>query len=109
MSRFERFDVDLEGGKNNSSRWNVWSRRFDLYIEANEIKGDRKQIATLLNEAGSGVEEIYEAIRDATVAKANEKYKDISKLISDHFAPQKNLNISKLKFGQIIKQLMQNL
>jgi hypothetical protein len=100
MAKFERFDVDLDGGKSNSSRWVIWLRRFDLYIEANAITGDRKKIATLLTEAGSGVEEIYEAMRDGTKAKADEKYAEISKLISDHFAPQKNLNMSRLKFRE---------
>ena len=85
MSKFERFEVDLEG-KTNASRWKVWLRR--LYVEANGITGDRKLIATLLTEAGSGIEEIYEAIRDSTVTKAYKKYVDISKLITDHFEPQ---------------------
>jgi hypothetical protein len=93
MSKFVRFDVDLEG-KTNSSRWKVWLRRFDLYVEANGITGDRKIIATLLNEAGSGIEEIYEAIRKTDVSKKDEKYEDISKLITDHFEPQKNTNLS---------------
>jgi hypothetical protein len=61
MSKFVRFDVDLEG-KTNSSRWKVWLRRFDLYVEANGI-------TTLLNEAGSGIEEINKAIRKTDVAK----------------------------------------
>ena len=100
MSKFEKFEVDVEGGKINSTRWQIWLRRFDLFIEANGVTGDRKMIATLLNEAGSGVEEIYEAIRDTTVAKADEKYADIAKLITNHFAPQKNLNMSKLKFRE---------
>ena len=68
MSKFERFDVDLEG-KTNSSRWKVWLRRFDLYVEANGITGDMNIIAILWNEAGSGIEEIYEAIRKTDVAK----------------------------------------
>ena len=36
MSKFERFEVDLEG-KTNASRWKVWLRR--LYVEANGITG----------------------------------------------------------------------
>ena len=60
MTKFEKFDVDLDGGKSNASRWNIWLRRFDLFVKANGIIGDRKMIATLLNEAGSGIEEIYE-------------------------------------------------
>jgi hypothetical protein len=86
MSKFERFDVDLEG-KTNSSRWKVWLRRFDLYVEANGI-------TTLFNEAGSVIEEINKAIRKTDVAKKDEKYEDISKLITDHFEPQKNTNLS---------------
>jgi hypothetical protein len=46
MSKFERFDVDLEG-KTNSSRWKLWLRRFDLYVEANGITGDMNIIAIL--------------------------------------------------------------
>ena len=101
MTKFEKFDVDLDGGKSNASRWNIWLRRFDLFVEANEIIGDRKMIATLLNEAGSGIEEIYEAKRDVAVLKANEKYTDISKLLTDHFAPQKNVTMNRIKFREL--------
>ena len=109
MAKFERFDVDLDGGRNNSSRWNVWLRRFNLFIEANAVTRDRKQIATLLNEAGSDIEEIYEAKRDTSVNKADEKYAEISKLITDHFAPQKNLNLAKLKFREISQHEGENI
>ena len=109
MAKFERFNVDVEGGKNNSARWNIWLRRFDLYIEANEIVGDRKKIANLLTEAGSSIEEIYEAIRNQAVLKKDETYADISKLISDHFAPQKNLNMCKLKFRDTNQLMGENI
>ena len=40
---------------------------------------------------------------------ANEKYVDISKLITDHFEPQKNKIMSKIKFRDTILHLNENI
>ena len=71
------FDVNMDGGRSNAVRWASWMRGFALFLEAGGIEGERKMIVTLLHVAGPQVQEIYEAIRDTTVVKANEKYEDI--------------------------------
>ena len=74
--------------------------RFDLYFEAIKVKTDRRQIVLLLHIGGDKIEKIYEAKRDSSKARKDEKYADISKLLTDHFAPQKNTNVSILTFRQ---------
>ena len=68
------FDVDLDGGRSNATRWKTWIRRFNNYLVANGIAGDQKQIATLLHVAGEKIEEIYEAKRKTNVEKKDEKF-----------------------------------
>ena len=95
-----RFNVEIDGGRENASRREQWLSRFDLYLEAIEAKTDRQQIALLLHIGGDKIEEIYEAKRDSSKARKDEKYADISKHLTDHFAHQKNTNVSILTFRQ---------
>ena len=58
-----KFIVESDSRKSNSLRWTDWIRRFEVYIEATGIVGERVKIATLLHVAGEEIESIYESIR----------------------------------------------
>ncbi|RNA25237.1 Retrovirus-related Pol poly from transposon, partial [Brachionus plicatilis] len=94
------FDVEIDGGRSNATRWTSWIRRFDAFLEASSITDDRPCIATLLHVGGDKIEEIYEVKRNASTLKKDEKYAVVKKMFSDCFSPQKNIDMSTLQFRQ---------
>lgn len=100
LHQLDAFDVNAEGGRNNSVRWKKWLRRLDNYLEAASIENDRKKITTLLHVAGEHVLDIYEAKRNTGTQRAEEKYDDIVKLLNEYFEPQKNVDMNVLIFRQ---------
>ena len=95
------FDVNVDGAQSNANRWKTWLRRFQNYVIASDIKTDIRKIALLLHVAGADVEEIYEAKRDVSVDKTQEKFDAIITLLNAHFEPQKNTELSTIHFRQL--------
>ncbi|RNA00863.1 Retrovirus-related Pol poly from transposon [Brachionus plicatilis] len=87
------FDVEIDDGRSIATRWTSWIRRFDVFLEASSFTDDRPCIATLLHVGGEKIEEIYEAKRNASTLKKDEKYAVIKKMFSDYFLPQKNIDM----------------
>ena len=95
----ETFNVDVDGGRSNGLRWTKWLRNFNNFIGPHiEKLNEVQQIQALLNVAGDDVTDIYEAKRDETKLKKDEKYKDIVKLLDEYFSPQVNTDSETLIF-----------
>ncbi|RNA04235.1 Retrovirus-related Pol poly from transposon [Brachionus plicatilis] len=98
------FDVEIDGGRSNGTRWSVWIRRFDLFLEASGLADNRLCIATLLHVGGEKIEEIYEAKRNIAVVKKDEKYDDVKTMLSNYFSPQKNVDMATIQFRQTFQR-----
>lgn len=90
--------MDTCGGKTNLERWVKWfERRFEIFIRASEVANDAAKINIFLHVAGEQVEEIYNVL----ATKQESKLEDVTKLITNHFAPQVNVDEQILKFRKM--------
>ncbi|XP_068697684.1 uncharacterized protein [Montipora foliosa] len=80
LGTIESFNPSLED-------WNAYSERFDQYVIANDIKDEKKIVATFLTTIGS---KTYNALRDLLApAKPSEvKFEELLKTLRDHYEPK---------------------
>ena len=79
-----------------SQRWKSWTKRFQTYVTALNIKDDKQKRALLLNQAGEATQEIFETLEetgeDYKTAKAKlDEY--LRTLITRYFSFAKRHNI----------------
>ena len=77
----------IESFKPGSEDWNAYSERFEQYVIANEIKEEKKIVATFLTTIGS---KTYNVLRDLLApAKPSEvKFDELVKTLRDHYEPK---------------------
>ena len=71
----------------SSEDWNAYCERFDQYVIANEIKEEKKIVATFLTSVGS---KTYNVLRDlpAPVKPSSVKLIDLVTTLRDHYEPK---------------------
>ena len=71
----------------SSEDWNAYCERFDQYVIANEIKEEKKIVATFLTSVGS---KTYNVLRDllAPVKPSSLKLTDLVTTLRDHYEPK---------------------
>ena len=80
LGSIESFNPSLED-------WNAYSERFEQYVIANEIKDEKKIVATFLTTIGS---KTYNVLRDllAPEKPSAVKFEDLVKTLRDHYEPK---------------------
>lgn len=79
LGTIESFNPSIED-------WNAYSERFEQYVIANDIKDEKKIVATFLTTIGS---KTYNVLRDLLApAKPSEvKFEELVKTLRDHYEP----------------------
>ena len=77
----------IESFKPGSEDWNAYSERFDQYVIANDIKDEKKIVATFLTTIGS---KTYNLLRDllAPTKPSEVKFTELVKTLRDHYEPK---------------------
>ena len=77
----------IESFRPGSEDWNAYSERFDQYIIANDIKDEKKIVATFLTTIGS---KTYNLLRDllAPTKPSEVKFTALVKTLRDHYEPK---------------------
>ncbi len=70
-----------------AQRWNVWIKCFERYVVAANITNDARKTALLLNIAGENVTQIFDSLPSSN----DLNYSGTVKLLTEHFAPCKNV------------------
>ena len=85
LSPLATFDP-LSDPSSLSQRWNIWKRRFEIYVLALNIYDDKQKRAVLLYQAGQATQEIFDTIPETgdDFATAIEKH-------DNYFTPKKNV------------------
>ena len=104
LSQPPAFSYSDESRETAASRWKTWCEEFDLFIAASDIQDDPRIKCIMLHCAGPKVREIY-----ATRSEANDKAKDVSKKITDHFAPDLNSDYGMIKFARLTQGSSENI
>ncbi|XP_068738454.1 uncharacterized protein [Montipora capricornis] len=80
LGTIESFNPSLED-------WNAYSERFDQYVIANDIKDEKKIVATFMTTIGS---KTYNALRDllAPAKPSKVKFEELVKTLRDHYEPK---------------------
>ena len=77
----------IESFKPGSEDWHAYSERFDQYVIANDIKDEKKIVATFLTTIGS---KTYNLLRDllAPTKPSEVKFTELVKTLRDHYEPK---------------------
>ena len=86
---------DIDDPNNVGTRWDRWTKRFEVYIIATGIEDDAQKRALLLFYAGEAVQQLYNNLPNAEDAT---DYKATLQLLTDHFSPKKNRTFEIYKF-----------
>ena len=92
-----QFDVEVEGGRANATRWKKWMGEFSIYLTATKITNDAQKKAVLLHLAGGKVQEIY----NLKSTEQTNTFEQAVKLLDDHFAPAENKDFATLHLRQL--------
>ena len=82
-----------------SQHWKSWTKRFQTYVEALDIKEDKQKRALLLYQAGEATQEIFKTLSDT-----GEDYKTAKEKLDAYFAPKKNVYFKIFQFRQATQQ-----
>lgn len=85
---------------NLSHNWRKWLNRFENFLEAMDIKEEKRKRALLLHCAGTEVYDIYSTLPVAET----DTYSNCAKALTDYFNPKQNIRYERYKF-RIVKQL----
>ena len=78
------------------TRWPVWVRDFELYLEGSGVKDAGQKKSLLLYTMGTAAREIY-----FTIKGGSDDYAAVKKAMSTYFAPLKNLDYEIFVFSQM--------
>ena len=93
----EEFSYNDENATTAGTRWPIWVRDLDTYLEASGIDHPAQMKAIMLHCGGKAVKNVYYTLTD----HATQNYKQIMELLLAFFKPMKNLDYEKFQFGQI--------
>ena len=93
LPQFLPFDYEVDK-LNAGPRWNKWVSRLDNLFVGMDLKDDDRKRALLLHYAGEQVYDIYEAEKGTTEAT----YKATKEVLTNYFAPRKNIQIEIFTF-----------
>ena len=82
-----------------SQRWKSWTKRFQTYIAAMNIKDDKQKRALLLYQAGEATQEIFD-----TLPNTGEDYATAQEKLDEYFSPKKNVDYQIFQFRQAVQQ-----
>ena len=81
-----------------ASRWGGWLKRFDNFVAAQAITADARKRALLLHFGGEEVFEVSETVETGST------YDELKTALTNHFAPQKNVEYEIFMFRQATQQ-----
>ena len=90
------FHYDDESRATAGTRWPVWIRDFELYLDGSGVSNAAQKKAILLHVVGKSSRDIY-----YTMKKDDDNYDAVKKAFSDYFAPMKNTDYEIFNFGQM--------
>ena len=96
---FETFH--LEPQTTIALRWEKWINRFDIFLVARNINNAERKKAMLLHSAGEEVYDVYDSLQ----IPAESTYDEFKTLLSEYFAPKRNINMSDMLSGRKHSQL----
>lgn len=76
-------------------RWKAWTKRFEMYTVALDIKDDKQKRALLLYQTGQETQEIFD-----TLNETGDDYKTAKEKLDSYFSPKKNVDFETFKFCQ---------
>ena len=82
-----------------SQRWKSWTKRFQTYVAALDIKEDKQKRALLLYQAGEATQEIFE-----TLEGTGEDYKTAKEKLDEYFSPKKNVDYEIFQFRKATQE-----
>ena len=83
----------LSEPSSQSQRWKSWTKRFQTYVTALNIKDDKQKRALLLYQAGETTQEIFE-----TLEETGEDSKTAKEKLDEYFLPRKNVDYEIFQF-----------
>ena len=93
----------IESFNPSIEEWNAYSERFEQYMIANNIKDEKKMVATFVTTISS---KTYNVLRDLLApAKPSEvKLKVLVKTLRDHYEPKPNVIAERFHFHKCEQQ-----
>ncbi|CAM1327689.1 Uncharacterised protein r2_g3669 [Pycnogonum litorale] len=74
------------------ARWDRYVRRFDIFLESENVKDDARRKAKLLYLAGEDIYDVYyNQVQSLTVPPGMSEYDFIKNQISSYFTPRRNV------------------
>ena len=89
---FENFH--LEPQTTIALRWEKWINRFDIFLVARNINNGERKKAMLLHSAGEEVYDVYDSLQ----IPAESTYDQFKTLLSEYFAPKRNMQYERYVF-----------
>ena len=89
---FETFH--LEPQTTIALRWEKWINRFDIFLVARNINNAERKKAMLLHSAGEEVYDVYDSLQ----IPAESTYDEFKTLLSEYFAPKRNMQYERYAF-----------
>ena len=89
---FENFN--LEPQTTIALRWEKWINRFDIFLVARNINNGERKKAMLLHSAGEEVYDVYDSLQ----IPAESTYDQFKTLLSEYFAPKRNMQYERYVF-----------
>ena len=80
-------------------RWKTWTKCFETYIIALDIKDDKQKRALFLYQAGQETQEIFDMLTDT-----GDDYKTAKEKLYNYFLPKKNVDFETFKLRQITQK-----
>ena len=74
-------------------RWKSWTKRFQTYLIAADVKEDKQKRALLLYQAGEATQEIFETIPDT-----GDDFATALTKLTEYFSPKKNIDYEVFQF-----------
>ena len=82
-----------------SQHWKSWTKCFQTYVAALDIKDDEQKRGLLLYQAGEATQEIFESLEDT-----GEDYKMAKEKLDEYFLPKKNVDYKIFQFRKATQQ-----
>ncbi|CAM1303802.1 Uncharacterised protein r2_g1367 [Pycnogonum litorale] len=84
------------------ARWDRYVRRFDIFLESENVKDDARRKAKLLYLAGEDIYDVYyNQVQSLTVPPGMSEYDFIKNQISSYFTPRRNIEFEIFEFRNL--------
>lgn len=109
---------DFKQDENCGNDWKIWLRSFEIFAQANSIKGARNKVNWMLHYGGAKLQSIYYSLSEKVDSGSGEsrkgplaagyvkfqpdnEYKQVVNRLNDFFEPKRNISYERLVFRQL--------